>query len=429
MVGIVLVAAFLFGNQALNKIADLRYRFQLLERRVDSLGEVVSAPLKRNQENSLSEQIRFKDAKNGALDTGYWKLIGGSGTEGNWSGEMFLKAKAMQVHKSDLYVGLLGSQRGSAAIWRFNGTQWKRIADADIIPGWKQRSYVQVLHSIREILYAGVDDEIWSYEGKAWNRFAGASGKFPWPSSYTAYTLTHFNGHLYVGLTGDSARVFRFNEGDWEEVSDGLPGNLTQGVYELFAHTDNNLYAAVTNAAGPGQVYRLDGSNWTLVGGGTPGSWISNGFNYPLCLTSYQDRLIVTLNRNPQIAGQFVSVWANQNEKWAPVGLKGIPEIWSETDNFNACTVFKNRLYVAGGGRPAGNAGVYALTDKMKWRQIGGNGINNSWSAQRERMSGWRANAEYVYRLVEWRGLLIAGFGDGPDAAQVWAFTPDEVRK
>ncbi len=44
-------------------------------------------------------------------------------------------------------------------------------------------------------------------------------------------------------------------------------------------------------------------------------------------------------------------------------------------------------------------------------------------------MSGSRhATAEYVYRLVEWRGRLIAGFGDASGAAQVWAYTPGSER-
>ena len=73
--------------------------------------------------------------------------------------------------------------------------------------------------------------------------------------------------------------------------------------------------------------------------------------------------------------------------------------------------------------------GFGSMAGDGRWREIGGNGVNGSWSPWRTRMSGSRhATGEYVYRLVEWRGRLIAGFGDASGAAQVWAYTPGSER-
>ena len=44
---------------------------------------------------------------------------------------------------------------------------------------------------------------------------------------------------------------------------------------------------------------------------------------------------MVTLNRNPQVAGAFVSIWALQGDGWHPVGAQQAPALWAETDNFN----------------------------------------------------------------------------------------------
>ena len=163
-----------------------------------------------------------------------------------------------------------------------------------------------------------------------------------------------------------------------------------------------------------------------IGGGGVQGSWLSPGSTYPLSFSSYQGQLVVTLNRNPQVAGNFVSIWALQGDQWHPVGARHAPGPWAETDNFNASLVYRNRLFVGAGGRPAGNAGVWVYDADGQWREIGGHGVNGSWSAGRARMSGSRhATAEYVYRLIEWRGRLVAGFGDATGAAQVWAYAPD----
>jgi len=420
---LILIAAAGY-RPALDKAEDLRYRFQLLERRVASLGEIQAAPLIRHQMER--GDARFDILTEPPRAAGHWQQIGGSGIAGSWRSGHFLKAKAMTVGADDLFVGLLAPTAGEAEIWKFDGEAWTRIADAGLIPEWRGATYVQALIAVEGGLIAAVDNSVWRFADGVWTELADPDGGRPWPAGAVAYSLAVLYGAPVVGLTGGAARVFRFGPGGWREMSEGLPESLADGVYDLRVHDDSKMYAGVISVAGPGLVYRRDGDHWSLVGGaGVQGSWLSDGSTYPLSLAGYQGSLIVTLNRNPQVAGAFVSVWALQGDEWHPVGARSAPAIWAETDNFNASLAYRGLLYVGGGGRPAGNAGVWEYAPGQGWSQIGGHGIRGSWSPRRSRMSGSRhATAEYVYRLVEWRGQLVAGFGDAPGAAQVWAYTP-----
>jgi hypothetical protein len=54
---------------------------------------------------------------------------------------------------------------------------------------------------------------------------------------------------------------------------------------------------------------------------------------------------------------------------------------------------------------------------------IGGFGVNSSWGPNfpHTLTDSFRSTAaEYPYRLIEWNGDVIAGFGDALGAAQVW---------
>ena len=86
---------------AYEKMLDLRYRFQLLERRADSLGEVQAAALIHHQ--AARGDARFEVPPATSAAPGNWALIGGNGVAGSWPGGHFLKAKAMAVQGDDLY--------------------------------------------------------------------------------------------------------------------------------------------------------------------------------------------------------------------------------------------------------------------------------------------------------------------------------------
>lgn len=426
-----LVAAFLLlwslvllglDPRSYDKMAELRYRFELLERRVQSLGEVQADTLARYQANRGDAEFMPVTEPSPFDADGKWRLLGGQGFNGSWRPGHYQKTQAITVHDGKLYVGLKAPGPGAAAIWRYDGLTWLEVASAALVPGWDALSHVQTLRSVGDRLYAGVNDEVWVLSDGGWQQVVDPDGTTPWGKYDRAYSLSDYHGDLLVGLKGATPRVFRFRDGRWSEISDGLPTDPTGGVSALHLHTDGRLYAGTIAANAPGRVYRLDTDRWVQIGGGVDESWISSGSAAPLSFASYQDSLIVTLNRNPQIHAPFVSIWAFKGGEWHPVGRENVPKLWGETDIFSASIVYRHRLYVGSGGRPASNAGVWELSGDG-WRQVAGQGVFGSWSPKRHRLSGSRhASNEYVHKLVEWRGLLIAGFGDAPGAAQIWAY-------
>lgn len=421
---LVVWAMVLFGldPRSYDKFAELRYRFDLLERRVQSLGEIQADTLARYQANRGDAAFSAPSEPSPFDQNGNWRLIGGQGVNGSWRPGHYQKTQAIAVHDDKLFVGLKAPGPGEAAIWRYDGMTWLEVASAVLVSDWGDLSYVQALRSIGGKLYAGVNDEVWVLSGGVWRDVTDPDGSVPWTKHESAYALSDYVGDLVVGLNGAVPRVYRYRDGRWSDLSDGLPSDPAGGVRALHVHTDGRLYAGIISANAPGRVYRLDAERWTQIGGGVDQSWISSGSAAPLSFASYQNSLIVTLNRNPQIHAPFVSIWALNDGEWRPVGRSSVPKLWGESDIFGASIAYRGRLYVGSGGRPASNAGLWELSGD-NWRQVAGQGVFGSWSPKRRRLSGSRQAAnEYVQTLVEWRGLLIAGFGDAPGAAQIWAY-------
>lgn len=94
-------------------------------------------------------------------------------------------------------------------------------------------------------------------------------------------------------------------------------------------------------------------------------------------------------------------------------------------NSFNALTFFENTLIIGCGGRPAGNARVYAL-NYDEWYQIGGDRINNSWSKNIFKSVNYpmtkKATTEYIYNFCIHDNTIITGFGASPNSGQVWQF-------
>jgi len=419
----VIGAAVVIGPILFAKVQDLRYRFQLAERRIESLGRMVAAPIIAHQKKQGDARFSASSGKSPFQSGVNWRQIGGSGIAGSWSGDCQFKVKAMAVHQGKLFVGLLGSVPRCSGVWAYDGKAWAQSLGQSLHDQWKNFRYVTVLYSLAGRLYAGVDSTVWFLEKGKWRLAKSNQQDFPWTAKSTAYSMAHRGKDLLVGFTGGAARIYRFSAGKWSEISDGMNSSTGRGVYEIFRH-DGAIFAGTISNPGPAEVYRLNENRWEKVGGGgLKGSWIATGSNYLLSFASYQGQLIATLNRNPQVPGRFVSVWAFNGETWHPVGRRFAPVQWGQTDNFNTSFVFKNRLYVGSGGRPAGNASVWELQPGKAWRRVGGFGVFGSWSKNRDRLSGNRdATAEYPYRIIQWRGRLVVGFGDARNAAQVWIY-------
>lgn len=73
-----------------------------------------------------------------------------------------------------------------------------------------------------------------------------------------------------------------------------------------------------------------------------------------------------------------------------------------------------------------GNASIWELSGNNQWREVAGHGKFGSWGVSGTLVpkSYGYGNKEYVYRMAEYKGSLVAGFGMRAGAAQIWQYVP-----
>ncbi|MDY7000290.1 MAG: tetratricopeptide repeat protein [Thermodesulfobacteriota bacterium] len=371
---------------------------------------------------------------------GRWEMIGGQGVNGSWEADRFEKTRALAVHDGRLYVGLVDNTDENAEVWSFDGKTWRQDGGDGLKGSWSGFNAANALLSVGDTLFCGIGGgdnysaEVWAFKGDKWRRIGGPGIRGSWGrDKYTvAYSTAYYKGAVYVGMAAESSvspAVFRFNHGEWEKVAgDNVRRSWAKNesysiVYELWPHQDGCLYAGLGGQPGDGDVWRFDESTWEQVGGdGLRGSWVNPEMSWALSFATYQGKLVVALPRLPVMKGDFSSIWSYDGVEWKPIGLDFIPELWSNFHDFNFLLPYKGRLYVGAGGAPPGFCSIWELADGVRWRQVAGHGKFGSWTTL---VHNRGETHEYVYRMIEYKGKLVAGFGDRKGAAQIWQYTPD----
>jgi hypothetical protein len=426
---LVLLTGAWVTHEVAEKLVDLRYRLQLLEARQDSLGQREGAAAEHEQAMRGAAGLP-KSGQPSPFLKGAWEKIGGSGVVPGWPDD-YSKTKALAVHEDRLYVGLARPNQGAPQIWRFDGAVWEKVGSAEIVPAWSRHSYVSALVSDGATLYAAIDDTVWAHDARqGWRQIGGDGRAGSWTrGNFTnAYALALYRGRLVAGMSGGTeAAVYSYGLGGWQKIA-GAGDVRHTGVYELWSHTDGFLYAGLIARPGPTAVMRYDGARWEKIGGdGVNGSWRNAGFTHALSFASLNGRLVVSMNRHPMVVGNFSSVWSFDGKAWQPVGLDHIPPLWGHMHSYNAVAAYAGRLVIGAGGHPAGNASVWEIADGTRPVMVGGHGLKGSWGGNEAWALGLSSagNMDYVYRLVTWRGDLVAGFGDDPGSAAVWRYRWD----
>lgn len=418
----------------------------------DSNGPLVTIP------SDFVELVAEYQAKRGAAvfsqpetpspfdENGHWEKIGGQGVNGSWGKNPYEKTKALAVHDGRLYAGLAGPFPDGAQVWSFDGGKWWKNGGGGTNGSWSGFPTTDVLLSTGDGLYCGIggspgvhNAEVWEFKEGRWRRVGGMGIEGAWQPGqfHAAYSMAQYKGALYVGMRacpGVSPGVFRFKNGKWEKVageSSRLSWKKGQGynmVYELYAHSDGYLYAGMSGGNGGGDVWRFDGETWEQVGGdGLRGSWINPRFTMAVSFTSYQQRLMVQLLNPDLLFKEKIScIWSFDGTEWKPLSLQSTPEIWKKFDDLNFLLPYKGHLYAGAGGRPMGNASIWELSGNNQWREVAGHGKFGSWGVSGTLVpkSYGYGNKEYVYRMAEYKGSLVAGFGMRAGAAQIWQYVP-----
>lgn len=159
--------------------------------------------------------------------------------------------------------------------------------------------------------------------------------------------------------------------------------------------------------------YELANGNsttWTQVNGNdTNGGWGTTGKR------SVSSSVVMNSNVYVGIGNQTADaeVWRWNGSAWAQIGGDGINSSWSDQtfEDVNSLTTDGTHIY-AGLGTGAGDAEVW-MWDGSTWTKIGGDAINSSWAVN---------TFEIVPSLTYYNSRLYAGLGSGANDAEVWSW-------
>jgi hypothetical protein len=222
--------------------------------------------------------------------------------------------------------------------------------------------------------------------------------------------------NLYVGIGMDvgDAEVWRFDGTNWTLIGGGAASvnsswsaQTFEGVYAMT--TDGtNLYVGLGLTAGDGEVWRWNGTTWTKIGGdGVSSSWAVNTFEYAYALTYFGGNLYAGLGSS---AGD-AEVWRWDGTTWTKIGGDSLNSGWTTNYELVASLTNDGTTLYAGLGASAGDAEVWSWNGTT-WTKIGGDAVN----------AGWDATFETVRTLRYLGGVLYAGLGDTAADAEVWSW-------
>ncbi len=401
-----------------------------------------------------------------------WTQIGGDGLNSGWAAGAIEQVFSLYYQGSTLYAGT-GNTAGDGDVWRWNGTSWAQIGGDGLNSGWAASTYEGVYSITGDgtNIYAGLgntagDNEVYRWNGTAWTKIGGDGINSGFSTTHTiVQSLIYANSTLYAGLTSGStnSEMWSWNGTVWTRLGGGYVNkswgyNNLQNV-ETMTQYGEYLYAGTGNTvAGNAQVWRFDGTTWTIVGGqGINGSWAANTYEGVLSMTSYNGNLYVGLGTTANDA----EVWRYNGTSWTQVGGDSLNSGWTTNyEDVYSLQVFDGNLY-AGIGNSANDAEVWRYNG-TSWTKIGGDSINSGWTTNYERVSSmsvmggnlyvglgnsttdaevwrwsgsawtkvggdgvsssWNTNYEQVESMITYNGKLYAGIGNGTDDAELWQY-------
>ena len=422
-------------EKSVMKAEDLVRRIQKLEQSMALVGDHLGDALA-----SYQSQIRQSDLvpPKGSAEMlkGSWNLFGGQGANGSWVKDKFKRARAIEQFNDAIYIGLDGGREGRAEVWQFSKGAWSQVAGQGTNSSWNDSSEVVSLKSFKGKLYAGLVSvqsgaSLWRFDGRVWELIGGKNnGSWSRKDFQTVGALEIYEENLIVAVSSPESpeknlppAVYSFDGVNWRLIQGSLDWEEDyQGIYELFTHSDNSLYAGMIGDAGHGDVMRYSEGNWEKVGGdGINNSWINPSMDWILRFADYQGQLIALANRTPPTNGRFSTIWAFDGNNWAPLARDCGSSRLKKLNNINAVEVISDNLLIGAGGAPAGQASIWRLDNDGCWELFAGFGSNGSWGKRDGKgYLTYRSAREYVYRMVTIDDDLYVGFGSSPGSAQVW---------
>lgn len=251
-----------------------------------------------------------------------------------------------------------------------------------------------------------------------WTQVAGGDivGSWDLNGKLSVNALTKVGSNIYagIGVTVGDAEVWRWNGSTWTLIGGGpnainnsWDSGVSEGVYAL-ENDGTNVYAGLGNSAGDGKVWKWDGTTWTKIGGdGINSGWAGATFEQVWALDYYGGKLYAALGSSANDA----EVWSWNGTAWTKIGGDSLNSGW--TTNYEIVSALTNdgtNLY-AGLGTTAGDSEVWRWNGSA-WTKIGGDALNSSWDT----------TIETVRSLRYFGSTLYAGLGDSAGDADVWTW-------
>lgn len=417
-------------------------------------------------------KLAYEMANNGATT---WTQVGGDDINNSWENPGKFDANATVNDGTNLYVGIGGGTSGglNAEVWRWNGSIWAKIGGDGVNGSWNSGEHERVMSLALDgsKLYAGlgansIDAEVWQFENGSWTKIGGDNLNSGWGTNpEDIMSMTVMNNQLYVGQgrSTNDARVYRWNGSTWQWVGGfGVSGFTAfptgyEAVTSL-ANDGTNVYAGMENGTGDADVWMLNGTTWTQIGGDNLNSgwaastneyvhslhyfggnlyagigagggdgelWIYNGSTWSKLGGDGTNSSWATANSVRSITNDgtnifvglgdsvgLTEVWRWSGSAWSQIGGDTIGGSFLTFDNtcINTLSFMDNKLF-------AGTCGAGAYIWKYEggsWSVIGGQGANQSWGVY---------DLQSISSMVSWNGKLYAGGGVGETGnAVIWEF-------
>ncbi|MFZ1484025.1 MAG: LamG-like jellyroll fold domain-containing protein, partial [Candidatus Saccharimonadales bacterium] len=348
-----------------------------------------------------------------------WLKIGGDSLNSGW-GAGFEAVRSMRNIAGTVYAGL-GDSAGDADLWSWNGTTWSQVGGDGISGSWSANyEGIYAIGTDGTDIYAGLgtgngDGEVWRLSSGTWSQIGGDGVNGSWATNFgdTVYALPSNGTTVYAGIydTAGGGYLYSWDGSAWTALGGQYINNswgyYGQGSVEVLQVSGESLYAGIGSAAGSAQIWRLNGSSWSLIGGqGVNNSWAPNTYDQISSMSSHEGNLYVGLG----ITAGEAEVWMWNGSTWSQIGGDGVSGGWNAVyEEVNSLASFNGNLY-AGLGNSNSDAEVW-MWDGTIWDKIGGDGESSSWGANYDRVSS----------MAIYKGNLIAGLGGtAAGEAELW---------
>ncbi len=313
------------------------------------------------------------------FDGNSWQIVGGQGINNSWAATTYEDVTSMISFGGNLYVGL-GTSANDAEVWKYDGSTWNQIGGDSLNSGWTTNfEEVSSMAVLAGNLYAGIgnsanDAEVWMWNGSSWAKIGGDSLNSGWTTNFERVSsLSVYDGQLYagLGLTAGDAEVWRWNGSSWAKIGGDGVNSSWNTVYEQVESMipyNGKLYAGLGNSTGDAELWEWTGTAWSIVGGdGVNGSWLDGQYEQVKSLVTYNGKLYAGLGNS---AGDG-EVWEMDGSSWSKIGGGGTNSSWTAnaTESVRSFSVYKGKLYAG--------LGDSANTDAAVW-SYGNNGFLQS---------------------------------------------------